>query len=396
VISDEPFWQNSLAGVIPTLRLRAAYGQTGRSPTAGASLETFYAQPFAIYSSGTATGVVPLNPGNQELRPERGTEIEAGFDAGFFQDRFGLEVTYFNKRTTDLLLQVPVPPSSGYIPPAGLGTADVFPFRNIGEVLNEGWEFAVRGALVATPNFGWDVRVSGNTLHNELIDLGEVDPFGTIWRFTEGRQLGAFHTQRIRSIDPATKRVVVSDTLEFVGNNLPTFEGSANSTWTLFQNVQVSGLLDWKTGFMVYNNTAQFRDRAFLNSELAHRPSLISEEEHLRRYGNNRAFVSEEDGATVAYTQVNEEYFEDGDFLRLREVAATFTLPSNLARRVGASAASLTIGGRNLALWSKYSGNDPEMLAQATRNAGAATFEREDFLTVPQPRRFVAKLNFSF
>jgi hypothetical protein len=82
---------------------------------------------------------------------------------------------------------------------------------------------------------------------------------------------------------------------------------------------------------------------------------------------------------------------EDGDYLRLRELAATFQLPTRFANRVGASAASITLAGRNLGLWTNYTGPDPEVVSTAT-----AGFLVEEFLTMPQPRRFVVKANLNF
>ncbi len=381
VISDEDFWQG-ISSLVPELRLRAAYGTTGRAPSAGASLETYEASPYAIVGGGTGAGVVPARPGNYDLRPEKGTEFEVGLDAGFLDQRIGLELTYYNKKTTDLILQVPIPPSSGF---------STNPYRNIGEVLNRGWEVSLRGTPVSTPNFTWDFHVAGSTLHNELVSLGEVAAFGSLNRFQEGLPLGAFVTNKIVSIDTVAGQATVTNDLTFVGNYLPTFEGNLGSTFTIMNNVSLSGQLDWKRNFKIYNNTAQFRDRAFQNSELAVERNL-GQAELIRRYG---PFVNQ-DGKPVAYTQVNEAYIQDGGFLRLREVAATLTLPRDWAQQMKATTASLTVGGRNLALWTNYAGADPEVLAQATRNSGAATFQREDFLTIPQPRRWVVKLNLTF
>ncbi len=397
VISEEPFW-GSAADVLPTMRLRAAYGSTGRSPTAGASLETYSARPYAIIDQSTsAAGVVPLNPGNFDLKPERGQEFEAGFDAGILNDRFGMELTYFNKTTRDLLLRRPIPPSSG---------ASSDPFVNIGEVVNRGFEFALHGNLINTPDFQWEARVSGSTLHNELVSLGDIEPFGTFPRFSEGRPLGYFSTRTIKEVITAegddrcplskgvhTPCAIVSDDNEYAGSSLPKSEGNFSSTFTLFRQVQITGLLDWKRGHTIYNNTAQFRDRSFANSKAGVlRADAIGQEAALRKFG---PFVTDT-GAVVPFTNVNGAYFESADFVRLREVSAIFSLPERYAERLGATAASFTVGVRNLALWTDYSGDDPEVLAQATRNTGSATFAREDFLTVPQPRTLVFKLNLSF
>ncbi len=277
---------------------------------------------------------------------------------------------------------------------------------NIGEVVNRGVEFALRGNLVNTSNFQWEARVAGNTLHNELVTLGDIEPFGTFPRFSEGRPLGYFSTRTIKEVIladgdarcPVTAGVhtacaIVSDDDEYVGSSLPTLEGNFSSTFTIFQRIQITGLLDWKRGHTIYNNTAQFRDRSFANSEAGVlRADAIGQDASLRKFG---PFVAES-GGSVPFTNVNGAYFESADFVRLREVSAIFSLPERYAARVGAAAASVTVGVRNLALWTDYSGNDPEVLAQSTRVTGSGTFAREDFLTVPQPRRLVFKLNLSF
>jgi outer membrane receptor protein involved in Fe transport len=384
VVSEERFWA-PVVRFVPTLRLRAAYGETGRSPDVGASLETYDPSPFAIYDGGSGAGVRPLNPGNQNLRAERGKEFEAGFDAGFLNDRFGAEVTYFKKTTTDLLLERPVPPSSGF---SGVGA---FPFANIGKVRNTGIEYAVRATLLDINNVRWSARVAGSTLDNELVSLGDVEPFGTLSRFEEGHPLGSYFTRKIRSVNTTTDTVIVSEDLEYVGSSLPTSEGNFSSDLTLFNLVSLRGLLEWKRGFMLYNNTAQFRDRSFRNSRIgAQCATATTEEECLRRYG---PFVSEESNATVAFSQVNEEYLESGNYLRLRELSATVTAPQRFANRLRASSASFTLAARNIALWTDYTGDDPEVISDVSPTTG---FLREEFFTVPQPLRFVIRANVTF
>lgn len=391
VLSDEPAFRDRF-GAISTLRLRGSFGTSGRSPTPGASLETFDPAPYAIGASSGA-GVVPFNPGNQSLKPERGEEFEGGLDAGILNDRVGLELTYYHKLSKDLLLRKPLPPSLGYIDQSG-GT-NQNPYVNIGSVINRGLEAAFHATPIAARNLGWDIRVGVNTLHNEILDMGDVPAFGTLYRFREGDQAGAFHSLKIRQVDIANQKVIVSDTIEHVGNMWPTFEGNAGTSLTLFQKLRFYAQFDWKTGFSIYNNTDQFRERQFSNGE---RRQILREvdystltdaqkEERLRRFG---PFVRENGtGATV--NDVTERYVQSGDFLRFRELSMTVNVPPYLAQRVGAQSAALTLGARNLALWTKYEGADPEVISNATQN-----FSREDFLTVPQYRRFVARLNFQF
>ncbi len=402
VISEEAFW-DGLASTIPSLRLRAAWGQTGRSPTSGASLETYEARPFAILEgTGSSAGVVPLNPGNLDLKPERGTEFEAGFDAGFFQNRLGLELTYFSKVATDVLLRRPVPPSTG---------ASSNPFVNIGETRNSGIEYALRGTILNTPTVQWEARIAGSTLKNELVDLGDVEPFGTVARMEAGHSMGFLSTRLVREVievagDPRCRLVdgvrapcvIVSDADEFFGNSLPTYEGNFGTSITLLNNFQLSGQVDWKGGNHIYNNTMQFRERSFGTSELAvRRDEILTTEERMRRWGPFAAeSLKDEFGEPLAIplTNVHDQYFESADFVRIREIAATYFLPAELANRFRASSASITLGARNLALFTDYTGADPEVLSAGT--ASQTSFVREDFFTVPQTRRLVLKMNLSF
>lgn len=395
VTSEEPFWQRNV-GFINTLRLRAAFGTTGRSPDPGASLETYEAAPFALTETAPGAGVVPLNPGNFELRPERGEEFEAGFDAGLFNDRLGLELTYFNKVTRDLLLLRPLPPSLGF---------DENPWQNIGEVLNRGLELGLRATLVNRPTFGWDARLALNTLHNEITSMGDVEPFNvtnSYNRHTVGRQLGAFHSLRSREIiatagdercplnadDVHVPCVIVSDTLEFAGNFLPTLEGSLSTSIGFLRNFRAYAQIDWKTGHTMFNNTAYFRETQVVRARERVVEDALSPEERLRRYG---PFVRE-NGDPADVGEMKEAYMESGDFARLREVSLTWNAPLAWAAAFRASSASLTLAGRNLGLWTDYSGFDPEVVSGIAGNQ----FLRQEFLTVPPARRWVLRVNFGF
>jgi TonB-linked SusC/RagA family outer membrane protein len=385
-ISEEEFF-NPLAGLVNTLRLRAAYGTTGRSPNPGDALTTLVAAPFNIVGS-TSAGAIPGNPGNGDLKPERGTEFEAGLDAGFFDNRVSAELTYFKKQTKDLIIAKPVPPSLGF---------SSNPLANIGSVVNSGLELALNISALNMQNVRWDIRAGANTLHNELTSLGTVLPFalGTVGRTIVGQQLGVPVSKRIESINTTTNVVTVSDTLAPMGNLFPTLEWNLTNTVTLFKNLRVNALLDAKRDFIVMNNTAFFRETQLVRSNLRLDPTALSATERLRRYGNptsgQPAFVTNK-GNAATVNDVRDAYLERGDFVRLREVSATYTLPTSLARKMGGvvDGASITFAMQNVKLWTDYSGPDPEV------NAQTGAFSREDFLTLPNARKSVLRFNFTF
>lgn len=378
VISEEDFYPGALQSFMPTLRLRSVWGSTGRSPGSGASLTTFDSSPYAITSNSVASGVIPRNPGNKELKPERGTEVEFGLDAGLFNERVGLEVTYYNKVSSDLILRRPLPPSLGF---------SQNPLVNIGELKNSGWEIGASAQLVTMEDFSWEARANLSTNQNEVTDLGEVEPFGTNNRVLPGYPANGYWTHAIRSYDVAGNRAIVSDTVEFWGNPNPGFEGNFNSTFTLFGALRVYAQVDFMKDYILYNNTDQFRERQFGTGERwVRRDEILSDEERLGRFG---PFVTE-DGRSLNASAVNAKYYQNGDHVRFREFSVSYTLPRDLAQTFGASSAQITVGGRNLMLWTDYEGEDPEVLGAQT------DFTRNDFLTMPQPRRFLARVNLTF
>ncbi len=381
VISEEDFFPDALRSVFSTLRLRTVWGSTGRSPNSGASLTTFDSSPYAITSTDVRSGVIPRNPGNAELKPERGKETELGFDAGLFNERIGLEVTYYNKVSSDLILERPLPPSLGF-------SND--PLVNIGELKNSGWEISAHSTVYQTDDFSWDARANVSTNHNEVTDLGDVEPFGSNNRVLPGYPAYGYWTRRVDQYDIANDQAIVTDTAVFIGNPNPGMEGNLNSTFSFFNAFRVYAQFDFMKDYIVYNNTDQFRERQFGTGERwIRRDEILSPEERLGRFG---PFVGH-DGTAYNASAVNEQYYQKGDHVRFRELSVSYTLPGDVSQRFGASSATLTMGARNLALWTDYQGADPEVTNGLSSNE---PFTRSDFLTLPQTRRWLVRMNVTF
>jgi TonB-linked SusC/RagA family outer membrane protein len=385
-ISEEKFFER-YTKYVNTFRARAAYGTTGRSPNPGDALTTLNTAPYNLTGT-TSAGAVPGNPGNANLKPEKGTEFEAGLDAGFFDNRVSAELTYFVKKTNDLIIARPIPPSLGFA---------TNPLANIGNVENRGIELALNINAIRRRNVQWDVRAGINTLHNELTSLGGLSPFplGGAGRALVGQQLGVFVSKKIQSIDVAAGTVTVADTLTPMGNLFPTLEWNLTNTVTLFKNLRLSALLDSKRDFLVQNFTAYFRETQLVRSQDRVDVTKLSAYERLRRYGDltpgHRAFVTKS-GASESVSNVIDAFLEQGDFTRLREVSATYTLPTAWVKGLGqmVQGVSITFAMQNVKLWTNYTGADPEV------NAQAGAFSRQDFLTLPNPKKTILRANFTF
>lgn len=399
VIGEEDFFPKSLSA-ISSLRLRAAYGKAGQRP--GFRSADFFYSPVAVNVGGTdVPGFTIGGPGNPALRPEVSSEFEGGFDLGLLADRLSIEYTKYDKRTKDALVAAVLAPSLG----AGNSR-----FLNLGQVRNRGDELLVRATLLNRDDVKLELTGNGTWSANRLDDLGK-DPLGTpippIFLGFSSTQvirnfypLGAYFQRPIASFSDLNGDGVISrvncpgqpvlaggpaceitlgDTAAYLGTPFPTRELTFTPALTLFDKLRVSALIDHRGGQKLYNNTRAFRcsNGGFQNCLDAADATRTSLEDQAKLI------------AALMGTQAG--YIEDATFTKLREVAVTLTLPTDVASRIGAGAASLTLAGRNLHTWTHYTGLDPEVNALAQQN-----FSTADFLTQPNVRYLTARLNLTF
>ncbi len=376
VISEERWFH---LPAVDNLRLRAAWGQAGSAPDPFAA-DRNYAAGSMVAQDGTILPVLRASSyGNPNLKAERGNEIELGFESSLLNGRAGVDFTYYNKTTRDALIGIPLAPSGGF-------TSTLL--SNIGKLNNMGAEMTLTGAPIRTPKLAWDARLSVSLNRNRFItfngarttpiEQGYAGPDGVATqRIAEGYSMaGYWARQPLKNPDgswkfDATGRPILADTAVYMGPSTPTREGALANTFTFFRNFRLYVLADYKGGHKLFNMTQQTRD-ADGNSWEAVNPAADTIAFKVRRYSTP-------------------QYIEAADFVKLREVSLTFTLPRTLAERAHARSMDLTVGGRNLAIWTKYSGPDPEVNID-----GDANFTRGDYMSVPMLRRFVTTLNVNF
>jgi TonB-linked SusC/RagA family outer membrane protein len=401
VISEEPFFPRIPA--VSSLRLRSSYGVSGQRPTFREAI-TFFSTQTVTVAGTDVPGILVGGTGNPDLRPELSREYEFGLESGFFGSRVGLDVTYYNKRTTGALVERPLPPSLGL-------TASQW--DNLGVTTNEGFELQLNAQLLNRPVWTidpvrFDLTVAASTNRNRLVNLGNLpngDPippivFG-IQRHVNGFPLGGYWDEGITFEDkngdgiisrvnclgqaqvaggPAceieiTRNEDGTPRAVYLGNPLPTREISISPRLSLWNWLELSALVDHKGGFKTFNNTFRFRCN-FLNCREAYDPST-SLFEQARNIGH---LMGTDAG-----------YVEDATFTKLREVAISLIAPRSLANRARVEGLRLTIAGRNLATWTDYTGFDPEVNSTPT-----ALFSTSDFLTQPPLRIISARLTVQF
>jgi hypothetical protein len=298
--------------------------------------------------------VTPQAVGNPDLGPERGKEIEVGFDLRMLNDRFGVDFTYYNQKTTDAILSRNVAPSTGFA-----GTQ----FVNVGEVKNSGFEVAMDALLVDGRDVDWDMTLSLNTNDNEITELGLDGWLDIGWttRHQEGYPVGSFFAAKVLSAElDADGRAINMMCADgeggsvacedapwvFQGHPSPDWEGSVSSTVTLFDRIRVRGLMDFQVGQSKYLTDRWNRCAWRQNCEINHYPERF----------DPTAVVAAQNGGWNEF----DWWIQDASFARIREVAVEYTLPQEWAAYMRASSGRISIGGRNLGVFTDYPGLDPE------------------------------------
>jgi TonB-linked SusC/RagA family outer membrane protein len=377
VINEESFFPKTSA--FSSLRLRAANGKSGQKPNFRDAITFFNAQTVTV-AGVDVPGITIGGTGNPELRPERSRETELGFDAGFLDERIGIEVTHYDKRTDDLLIAVPLPPS------LGLTTTQ---FQNLGSVKNNGWEAVMNARVLDLDRVGFDFTLTTSTNNNKLLSLGLLptgDPVPPIVVTTQqqhraGVALGSYFQRSYTFTDAnkdgiiARSEITLSDTSVYLGNPLPTRQFGVTPTLSLGKLLRISAFFDHKGGYKLFDNTRRFRC-TFLNCQEA--------------YDKNTPLADQ--AAAIAATSLGTDagYIEDATFTKLRELTFTLKAPERMVRAFGRGM-ELSITGRNLKTWTDYKGFDPEI-----NSTPGANFGTSDFLTLPPTRNWTARVTVNF
>ena len=404
-MSDLSFWQNSAyANAFNSLKLRASYGEAGNL-TGISSYDRFY-QFRPVGYLGRTTFTPGTQFANPAVKPERMAELEGGADLAFLRDRVTLGITAYYQQITDLVVRRNIAPSTG-------GTTIV---NNVGSMENRGLELSLGGTPLKTADFTWDVSFIFSRNRNKVLTLpgtpGSLQAIsidnaaGAPVYLLEGQPAGVFYgsayarnpdgsllltSQGFRQDERAQGQAVGSTAYTparasdgqplyggtsavanvVIGNPNPKWTGSFSTTLA-YKKLSLHALLDAVQGNSVFNADKRTRQGVGLGD-------LAGQE--------LRGEIPR--GSIYAIYNTQEFRIDDGSFVKLREVALNYTLPT-IAKFI--SALNLTLVGRNLYSWDKYNGFDPE-----TSAGGASDLLRAiDFGNVPVPRTYQVKLSATF
>jgi TonB-linked SusC/RagA family outer membrane protein len=359
VVNEEPFFQAHAPRFISTLKLRTAFGESGQQPDIFTALRTYNPVPGPNGTPALTPGFI----GNPNLGPERGEELELGFDAGLVNDRYGLNFTFYNTHTKDAILLRGVAPSSGFG-----GSSQ---YVNAGDILSRGIEALLKAQVVNRPTFGLELGLNLSHNSGKVLRLSGTDT--TIVQGDIQQRVGyapwSWFRERVVSaqFDTATGKAInamcddgkggstpcfntggrVIAPRVYLGRAVPALEGSFSSSIRLFSRFRINALLDFKSGFKRLDNNLRARCQVFrtclenLEPE-QYDPKLIAQ---MQSNGTLRDFV-----------------INDAKFAKLREISLSFDAPESYVRRFGARALTVSVAARNLHTWTAYTGLDPEAM----------------------------------
>ncbi len=380
------------------LKVRGSLGVTGN-----AGISNFASR--GLYTAGRYTTTATIEPSqlpNPDLKWERTTQYNVGIDYGFWDDRINGSIDAYVKNTSDLLLNVQIPSTSGF-----RSYTD-----NVGEMQNRGLEFVLNADVIDRPQFDWSTSFNIGLNQNEVTSLEDVVVTGGIVnRAFEGEPIGVFYTLEYAGVDPqdgdalyyvnerdengnivdpdATTDRVNEANRVVVGSPLPDFTGGFRNSFT-YGNFDVSFLFQFVYGNKIYDGGGGFRSASadFLDNQTADQLNAWQEEGDVTDVPEARYLLGNG-------TANSSRYLYDGSYLRLKNLTFGYTLPQSVITRMRLDRARIYFTGINLLTFTKYPLWDPEVNADYLADDSNLALGN-DFYSAPQARKLTLGLNFTF
>lgn len=392
IVSEEEFLAES--STLSLLKLRGSWGITGNAGIDNfASLGLFQGSSYR-----QVAGLAPTQLANPEIKWERTTQVDAGIDFGFLNNKITGEVDYYVKTTKDLLLDEPIPGTTGF---ATLT-------RNVGELENKGFEFVLSTKNITTEDLQWSTSLNLSTLDNTINSLpgGDIITGQNIVR--EGETLSSFYVVEYAGADPDNGDALFVLNTENEDGSLN--KETTNSFGEAQRVIAGSPFPDFIAGF---TNTLNYRDFDFSFTFQGEWGASIYNDGGRFQSGNARFFdnqtvdqlrrwqepgdITDIPQARLFSTngqQASTRYLEESDFIRLRNLTLGYTLPTKTTKKFFVERLRIYFSGFNMLTFTDYNGYDPESTADINGNSDIEV--GIDFYSAPAAQTYTIGLNIDF
>ena len=418
-VSEEDFLKGN--PVISNLKLRTSYGLTGNSEIPPySSLSLLSSNYLTSYSDTRISGTGISRLANPDLRWEKTAQTDFGLELGLFNGRLNLEADYYYRLTTDMLLDAPVPQTSGY------STIR----KNVGSMQNQGVELALNSEILNKGDFTWNsmfnitfnrnkvlslatpsdiFNVGGPNFTNptNIIRIGE--PVGSFWGLTrlgiwseaEREEAAKFTSYRngltilpgdIKYLDVNGDKAITDADRSIIGNGSPDFWGSFSNTFK-YKSFDLTLELQYMVGndVMMMNLHASEDRQALANSYTSVLDAWTP--------ANQNTMIAEIRDTRAGYvTNVDSWWIKDGSYLRGNNLLLGYTVPSNkVTRKLNLSKLRVYGSAQNFFLLLKDNIiGDPEVTPTNQGNANSAFSQGMMWHNYPKPTTFMGGLQVAF
>ncbi len=383
-VGNESF-MSAIDQVVSDLKVRASVGVTGNSELGNYASRGFFDATGSFLGAGTLT---PSTVENDRLAWEESQTFDVGVDAYFLKSRIAVTADYFVRNTKELLLERPLPTTSGY------GTV----WENVGELQNRGLELEINSVNVSARDFKWETSFNITMIENEVQSLYGassqiIQDDGSIIK--EGESAFSWYAIRYAGVNPADGRPMYLDQegeLTFhptdndrvvIGSSLPTYYGGITNSFS-YKGLKLSVFFQYSGGNYLRNNLA-FSTKA--SGGFVDRNQQRSELDRWQKPGD----ITDVPIAWTGFTydarpgnNYSSRHIEKGDYVRLKQVNLSYAFPKSLLSKIRLRSLVLYASGNNLWTQTDFSGRDPELL-----NASATG----DY---PQGKGYVFGINLGF
>ena len=376
-----------LPKAISEFKIRTSYGLTGNDDIT----PFLYSELYGVSKYNGSSAIYPSNIPNPDLKWETTAQFDLGVDLSLFENRITLAADYYNKQTKDLLLNRPLPGSSGHTSIT----------ENIGRLENKGFEMNLSTSNTVGA-FKWNTQINLSTNKNKVLELYNHNPIDNIGRggnrVMEGQPISIFYDYKWLGIDPSTGDCVyadldkngriTSDDRTVVGNPHPDFIGGITNTFS-YKGFDLSVFMQFSYGNDVFNGS-----RLYLESLQGGDNQLASVNRRWQKPGDITDIPrATTDAAAAANNKlVSSRFIEDGSYLRLKNITLGYSFSKTLMQKLQIQSLRIYATTQNLYTWTNYSGFDPEVNYVGNDNTVMGT----DFFTYPQSRSYCVGINLKF